>query len=191
VPLNTILDHEPDAPAAHNRGNRSSSGWSRVVFSWTTLLNRFAPEYQGNFYVRNVLNRCAIALWMPLKFNADGSLDIYLRAESPGSDKEANWLPTPSGAFNVTIRNYRPKQPGISVTDFVGMYAHTRASNNQGRVPERGVADGGSHRRRWPLFKTCPAPSPWNSQPSLWASRTSTCLCQPHGSPGTFPQGDW
>ena len=70
-------------------------------------------QYQGNFYVRNVLNRYAIAPWMPLKFNADGSLDIYLQAESPGPDKEANWLPTPSGAFNVTIRNYWPKQPAL------------------------------------------------------------------------------
>jgi hypothetical protein len=67
-------------------------------------------QYQGNFYVVNVLNRYAIAPWMPLKFNADGSLDIYLQAESPGPEKESNWLPTPPGQFNLTLRNYFPKE---------------------------------------------------------------------------------
>ncbi len=45
------------------------------------------------------------------KFNPDGSLDIYyLQAESPGKDKESNWLPTPPGQFNLTVRNYFPKE---------------------------------------------------------------------------------
>ncbi len=73
-------------------------------------------QYQGNFYVPNSLNRYAIAPWMPLKFNADGSLDIYLQAESPGKDKEANWLPTPPGPFNITIRNYWPKEDALNGT---------------------------------------------------------------------------
>ena len=67
-------------------------------------------QYKGNFYERNVLDRYAISPWMPLKFNADGSLDIYLQPESPGADKESNWLPTPPGQFNLTLRNYYPKE---------------------------------------------------------------------------------
>jgi uncharacterized protein (TIGR03000 family) len=70
-------------------------------------------QYKGNFYERNALNRYAIAPWMPLKFNADGSLDIYLQAESPGPDKEANWLPTPPGQFNITVRNYWPAEAAL------------------------------------------------------------------------------
>jgi hypothetical protein len=73
-------------------------------------------QYQGNFYVPNSLNRYAIAPWMPLKFNADGSLDIYLQAESPGEDKEANWMATPPGVFNITIRNYWPKEEALNGT---------------------------------------------------------------------------
>ena len=38
-------------------------------------------QYKGNFYERNALDRYAIAPWMPLTFNADGSLDIYLQAD--------------------------------------------------------------------------------------------------------------
>jgi len=66
-------------------------------------------QYKGNFYERNALDRYAIAPWMPLKYNPDGSLDIYLQATSPGKDKESNWLPTPLGRFNLTLRNYFPK----------------------------------------------------------------------------------
>jgi hypothetical protein len=68
--------------------------------------------------VPNPLDRYDLAAWMPLKCNPDGSLDLYIQAESPGADKEANWLPTPKGGpFNITIRNYWPK---ASVLD--GMY---------------------------------------------------------------------
>jgi hypothetical protein len=73
-------------------------------------------QYKGNFYERNVLDRYAIAPWMPLKFNADGSLDLYLQAESPGKDRESNWLPTPPGPFNLTLRNYFPKETAYDGT---------------------------------------------------------------------------
>jgi hypothetical protein len=63
------------------------------------------------FQVANVLNRFAVSSWMPFKYNGDGSLDLYFQSDSPGKDKEANWLPAPKGLFNLTMRLYSP-QPG-------------------------------------------------------------------------------
>ena len=45
-----------------------------------------------------------------LKYNADGSLTLYAGAESPGKDKESNWLPAPNGTFSLYIRAYWPDQ---------------------------------------------------------------------------------
>ena len=42
--------------------------------------------------------------------NADGSLTIYAGAKSPGTDKEANWLPAPDGAYSLYIRSYWGKE---------------------------------------------------------------------------------
>jgi len=35
---------------------------------------------------------------------------IYLQHESPGADKESNWLPAPDGPFTLALRNYWPEQ---------------------------------------------------------------------------------
>jgi hypothetical protein len=68
---------------------------------------------QEGFQVPNPLNRFTISSWMNLKHNADGSLDLYLQNENPGTDKEVNWLPTPKGSFNLTMRIYSPKSEAL------------------------------------------------------------------------------
>jgi len=66
------------------------------------------------FQVGNSLNRFAVASWMPFKANADGSLDIYFQNESPGRDKETNWLPAPKAPFNLTMRLYGPRSEALT-----------------------------------------------------------------------------
>jgi hypothetical protein len=70
-------------------------------------------DTQG-FQVANPLNRFAVSSWMPFKYNADGSLDLYFQNESPSSDKEANWLPAPKGSFNLTMRLYAPRSEALT-----------------------------------------------------------------------------
>jgi hypothetical protein len=66
------------------------------------------------FQVPNDLNRFAVSSWMPFMTNPDGSLDLYFQNESPGKDKEANWLPAPKGPFNLTMRLYAPRNDALT-----------------------------------------------------------------------------
>jgi hypothetical protein len=74
--------------------------------------------YDGHrFFVSNALNRYTLSQRDDLVTNADGSVDIYLQADSPGKDKEANWLPAPKAKFSVMLRLYWPKDGPVSILD--------------------------------------------------------------------------
>ena len=76
---------------------------------WSVTL--YDPQ---GFQVANNLNRFAVSSWMPFKYNMDGSLDLYFQNESPGPDREVNWLPAPKGQFNLTMRLYAPKSDALT-----------------------------------------------------------------------------
>jgi hypothetical protein len=63
---------------------------------------------KDGFQVANPINRFAIGDRDGLMYNADGSLDIFIQGESPGEQKEINWLPSPTGPLGVTMRLYAP-----------------------------------------------------------------------------------
>jgi len=69
------------------------------------------------FFVDNPLNRYTLSQRNKLKTNADGSVDLYIQHESPGKDKESNWLPAPAGAFILMMRLYWPKDKPPSILD--------------------------------------------------------------------------
>lgn len=74
--------------------------------------------YDGDyFFVDNPLNKYTVSPRNDLQYNADGSLDLYIQNESPGKDKEANWLPAPKGKFILMMRLYWPKEAAPSIID--------------------------------------------------------------------------
>jgi hypothetical protein len=71
----------------------------------------------GWWFVPNKLNKFTVSPRDDLQYNADGSLTLYFQHESPGSDKEANWLPAPVGEFIPMLRMYWPKSEAPSILD--------------------------------------------------------------------------
>ena len=65
-------------------------------------------DLNTNFTVENPINRYTLGSDNDLKKNDDGSITIYLQKDSPGKDKEPNWLPAPAGPFYMAMRNYAP-----------------------------------------------------------------------------------
>jgi len=69
------------------------------------------------FFVDNKLNRYNLSQRNKFKTNPDGSVDLYIQNESPGKDKESNWLPAPKGDFVLMMRLYWPKEEAPSILD--------------------------------------------------------------------------
>ena len=69
------------------------------------------------FFVPNPINRYTVSQRNKLKVNADGSVDLYIQNESPGTDKEQNWLPAPRDTFILMMRLYWPKEKSPSILD--------------------------------------------------------------------------
>ena len=69
---------------------------------------------QSQFLVENPINRYLLNSTMleSFHFDEDGSLTFFVQSDSPGADKEANWLPAPNGPFYCVLRIYLP-QPEV------------------------------------------------------------------------------
>jgi len=77
-------------------------------------ITMYNPQY---FFVANPINRYSISPRQNLKSNPNGSVDIYLQKDSPGADKESNWLPAPAGKFVLMLRMYWPNESDPSILD--------------------------------------------------------------------------
>lgn len=79
---------------------------------WSLSLYEATPDGQF-FFADNRIDRYAIGDRTPgLTYNPDGSLDIWIGSESPGAERESNWLPSPAGPFALFMRAYLP-QPAL------------------------------------------------------------------------------
>ena len=72
---------------------------------------------EAMFFVANPINRYSMSLRTNPKLEPDGSLVIAIQNESPGADKEANWLPAPKGKFHLMLRLYWPNEDDPSILD--------------------------------------------------------------------------
>jgi hypothetical protein len=75
-------------------------------------------ELPGSFLVANPINRYLINSPMlpQLVKDGDGGLALYVQNESPGKDREPNWLPAPKGPFIAFMRLYWPKDAALDGT---------------------------------------------------------------------------
>lgn len=66
-------------------------------------------------FVPNPINRYEISSHTGnVTYKPDGSLYIYIQNASPGVNKESNWLPAPSGAFELVLRQYWPQESALN-----------------------------------------------------------------------------
>jgi hypothetical protein len=66
---------------------------------------------ERQLFAANPIDRFAIGDRDSLRFGSDGSLTLYVQRDSPGPDKESNWLPAPAeGEFTMNLRLYWPQQ---------------------------------------------------------------------------------
>jgi hypothetical protein len=75
-------------------------------------------DLPASLMVDNPLNRYLLNSPMIPQFkkDADGGFTLYFQSDSPGADKETNWLPAPKGPFLVVMRLYSPKEEALQGT---------------------------------------------------------------------------
>lgn len=72
-------------------------------------------ELPSSLLYANALDRYLINSSMldSLKRDPDGGVTLYVQHETPGPEKEANWLPAPSGPFFAVMRLYWPQKAAL------------------------------------------------------------------------------
>ena len=110
----TLADGEPLDGSKHNYTLTFPAGqYPPVNAFWSVTM------YDGKtqFLIKNPLDRYLINSPMEpkMKKNADGSLTLYIQKDSPGKDKESNWLPAPNDLIYLVMRLYWPKETPPSI----------------------------------------------------------------------------
>jgi hypothetical protein len=110
----TLADGEPLDGNKHNYTLTFPTGqFPPVNAFWSVTM------YDGKtqLLIKNPINRYLINSPMlpDMKLNADGSLTLYIQKDSPGKDKESNWLPAPNDTIYLVMRLYWPKTEEPSI----------------------------------------------------------------------------
>jgi hypothetical protein len=113
-PYGVDADGQP-LDGAHRYTLRFAPGQLPPVNAFWSVTMYTLPESLLN---ANPINRYLInsAMLPDLVTDADGGLTIYVQHDSPGPDREANWLPAPAGLFQMVMRLYWPKDAALDGT---------------------------------------------------------------------------
>ena len=102
VPLSATSTEKP---------SRQLSACDRLHWKNNLRSGRTLVPNSAHLFEPNRLNRFSLGTKnKTLKYNQDGSLTLYFQNDSPGADKETNWVPAPKDAFSLYIRAYWPKR---------------------------------------------------------------------------------
>jgi hypothetical protein len=110
----TLADGEPLDGSKHNYTLTFPAGqYPPVNAFWSVTMY----DGKSQFLIKNTINRYLINSPMEpkMKKNADGSLTLYIQKDSPGKDKESNWLPAPNDLIYLVMRLYWPKTEPPSI----------------------------------------------------------------------------
>ncbi len=78
--------------------------------------------YDANgFAIENPIGRTQIGTYDDLKPDTDGSVPIFIQHDTPGQDRERNWLPAPEGPFNLGLRLYNPDPAAFTLDRVPGI----------------------------------------------------------------------
>ncbi len=111
-PVYAIDEAKQPLNGAHHYTLRFAPGQLPPVNAFWSLT---MYELPASLLVANPINRYLINSPMlpQLKRDADGGLTLFIQNESPGKDKEANWLPAPKGPMIMYLRLYWPKAEAV------------------------------------------------------------------------------
>ncbi|MGC1298247.1 MAG: DUF1254 domain-containing protein [Alloacidobacterium sp.] len=104
----TLADGEPLDGSQHKYTLTFAAGqFPPVSAFWSVTMY----DGKSQLLIKNPINRYLInSPMLPgMKKNADGSLTLYIQKDSPGADKESNWLPAPNDVIYLVMRLYWPK----------------------------------------------------------------------------------
>jgi hypothetical protein len=110
--LYPILDQDAQGQtldgSKHKYTLRFTKGQQPPVNAFWSITMYDLPQ---QLLVKNPINRYLInSPMLPnMKTDPAGGITIYIQADSPGKDKESNWLPAPKGPFVTFMRYYWPK----------------------------------------------------------------------------------
>jgi hypothetical protein len=111
-PIYGVDDANQKLSGANKYTLRFAPGQLPPVNAFWSLTMYKMPE---SLLSENPINRYLLnSTMMPqFKRDADGGLTLLIQNESPGKDKEANWLPAPQGPFRMYLRLYYPKTAAL------------------------------------------------------------------------------